>query len=109
MNSYQRRKQEISYLRERVAKLEALLPACEIRQLDQDDLNKRRSMDLQDINKWKRKIIKRESKIVAKEALYGGARGGSMKSTLLTDWAVQTIREAPFTVETITTKDVKPL
>lgn len=40
MNSYQRRKQEISYLRERIAKLEALLHPAEIRQIDQDILNK---------------------------------------------------------------------
>ena len=39
MNSYQKRKQEIEYLRERVAKLEAMLLPAEVRQLDQDIIN----------------------------------------------------------------------
>ena len=43
MNSYQRRLQEIAYLKERVAQLEAMLPRHVVHQLDQDELNKRRT------------------------------------------------------------------
>jgi len=46
MNSYQKRLQEIAYLKERVAQLEALLPPATVRQLDQDELNKRRTQAL---------------------------------------------------------------
>jgi len=50
MNSYQRRLQEIAYLKERVAQLEAMLPPSEVRQLDQDYINKRRSLSLMNLN-----------------------------------------------------------
>ena len=50
MNSYQRRLQEIAYLKERVAQLEAMLPPAEVRQLDQDYVNKRRTVSLMNLN-----------------------------------------------------------
>ena len=50
MTSYQRRLQEIKALKERVAQLEALLSPAEVRQLDQDYINKRRSQALKTIN-----------------------------------------------------------
>ena len=41
MNSYQRRLQDIAYLKERVAQLEAMLSPERVIQLDQDYINKR--------------------------------------------------------------------
>ena len=58
---------------------------------------------------WNIETLDKSNEQKTEEVLYGGARGGSMKSSMLIDWAVQTIREDPFTVETITTKDVKPV
>ena len=50
MNSYQRRLQDIAYLKERVAQLEAMLPPDKVRQLDQDYVNKRRTVSLMNLN-----------------------------------------------------------
>ena len=51
MTSYHNRLQEIAYLKDRVAQLEALLPPEKVRQLDQDYVNKIRSKMIEGISR----------------------------------------------------------
>ena len=63
MTSYQKRLQEIAYLKERVAQLEALLPPETVRQLDQDYINKRRSAALANIVPFDNTVVVDDEKI----------------------------------------------
>ena len=77
MTSYQRRLQEIKALKERVAQLEALLSPAEVRQLDQDYINKRRTQQM------------------LSGVFYSGKRGTGMSDAVLKQpqWAINAYPE----------------